>query len=156
MARWNPRLVLILIGVVIFSCHQSYTRNSSQSSDLPVPFHDLYSIFKDEIHSDAVDNVYQGVRNQFQLDGDFYATVLKALNAYDISQKISEFQLPKRNRLLPTSLKHTRETFSTLLKELDWPKIQIQLKPEGFEFKAIPKLALYRKISQPVLLKIHN
>lgn len=156
MARWKPRLVLILIGVVIFSCHQSSTRNSSQSSNLPVPLHDLYSIFKDEIHSGAVDNVYQGVRNQFQLDGDFYATVLKALNAYDISQKISDFQLPKRNRLLPTSLKQTRETFSTLLKELDWPKIQIQLKPEGFEFKAIPKLALYRKISQPVLLKIHN
>ncbi|MCH2694056.1 MAG: CehA/McbA family metallohydrolase [Acidobacteriia bacterium] len=156
MTCWKPRLVLILIGVIIFFCNQSSTRNVPQSNDLPVLVHDLYSIFKDEIHSDAVGNVYQGVRNQFQLDGNFYATVLKALNAYDISQKISSFEASKKNRLLSKSLKVTRDTFSSLLKELPWPKIQIQLEPEGFEFKDFPELVLYQKISQPILLRIHN
>ena len=146
MTCWKPRLVLILIGVIIFFCNQSSTRNVPQSNDLPVLVHDLYSIFKDEIHSDAVGNVYQGVRNQFQLDGNFYATVLKALNAYDISQKISSFEASKKNRLLSKSLKVTRDTFSSLLKELPWPKIQIQLELLGLMLLFIQNLMLHNLI----------
>ena len=148
-------LALLLVGLAAF-CHRREAPPDPNPAGAPTALQDLYAIFSDEIRREAVGNVYQGVGNRFQLEGNLYVAVLKALNAYDILQETTRLPEADRERLLPRSHREAGEAFAALEESLDWPRIRVEVGAEGFEFDGPPQLVLYREIPQPLLLTLHN
>lgn len=148
-------LALLLIGLAAF-CHRKEAPPDANPAGAPAALQDLYAIFSHEIRPEAVGNVYQAVGNRFQLEGQLYAAVLKALNAYDILQETTRLPQPDRERLLPKSRQEAREAFAALEESLDWPRIRVEVGAQDFELDSLPQLDLYRDIPQPLLLSLHN
>ena len=154
-SRRQLLLALLLLGLAAF-CHRQEGPPDINPAGAPAALQDLYGIFSDEIRTEAVGNVYRAVGNRFQLEGKLYATVLKALNAYDILQETTRLPESDRERLLPRSHQEAREAFAALEESLDWPRIRIEVGAEDFELGSLPQLNLYREIPQPLLLTLHN
>ena len=148
-------LALLLLGLAAF-CHRKEAPPDPNPAGAPAALQDLYAIFSDEIRPEAVGNVYQAVGNRFQLEGKLYATVLKALNAYDILQETTRLPEPDRERLLPKSRQEAREAFAALEDSLDWPRLRVEVGAQDFKLDRLPQLDLYREIPQPLLLTLHN
>ena len=148
-------LALLLIGLAAF-CHRKEAPPDPNPAGAPSALQDLYAIFSHEIRPEAVGNVYQAVGNRFQLEGELYAAVLKALNAYDILQETTRLPQADRERLLPKSHQEAREAFAALEESLDWPRIRVEVGAQDFELESLPQLDLYREIPQPLLLTLHN
>jgi len=148
-------LALLLLGLAAF-CHRKEAPPDPNPAGAPAALRDLYAIFSDEIRPEAVGNVYQAVGNRFQLEGKLYATVLKALNAYDILQETTRLPEPDRERLLPKSRQEAREAFAALEDSLDWPRLRVEVGAQDFKLDRLPQLDLYREIPQPLLLTLHN
>ena len=148
-------LALLLLGLAAF-CHRQEAPPDANPAGAPAALQDLYTIFSDEIRTEAVGNVYQAVGNRFQLEGKLYGAVLKALNAYDILQETTRLPEADRERLLPRSHQEAGEAFAALEESLDWPRIRVTLGAEGIEFQSPSRIDLYRQIPQPVLLTFHN
>ena len=79
---WIQLILVIIIGFtyLIGINSRSLTINRPISADLS----DFYEIFKDEILTAPIGNVYQSLGNKFHLDGIAYTNVLNFLNAYDL------------------------------------------------------------------------
>lgn len=148
-------LALLLLGLAAF-CHRQEAPPDANPAGAPAALQDLYAIFSHEIRREAVGNVYQGVGNRFQLEGNLYVAVLKALNAYDILQETTRLPEADRERLLPRSQQEARESFAALEESLDWPRIRVEVGAQEFELERLPQLDLYRDIPQPILLTLHN
>ena len=148
-------LALLLLGLAAF-CHRKEAPPDPNPAGAPAALQDLYAIFSDEIRPEAVGNVYQGVGNRFQLEGKLYATVLKALNAYDILQETTRLPEADQERLLPRSRREAGEAFAALEESLDWPRIRVEVDTRDFKLESLPQLDLYREIPQPLLLTLHN
>lgn len=154
----SPRrllLALLLLGLAAF-CHRREAPPDANPAGAPAALQDLYAIFSHEIRREAVGNVYQGVGNRFQLEGNLYVAVLKALNAYDILQETTRLPVADRERLLPRSHREAGEAFAALEESLDWPRIRVEVGVQDFELQSLPKLDLYQEIPQPLLLTLHN
>ena len=149
-------LALLLLGLAAF-CHRKEAPSPDPNpAGAPAALQDLYAIFSHEIRPEAVGNVYQGVGNRFQLEGKLYATVLKALTAYDILQETTRLPEADRERLLPKSHQEAGEAFAALEESLDWPRIRVEVGAQDFKLDRLPQLDLYREIPQPLLLTLHN
>ncbi len=149
--------VALLLPCLAVLCHrQDPAPTNANPAGASAALQDLYGIFSDEIKTGAIDNVYQAMGNRFQLDGKLYVAVLKALNAYDILQETARLAETERARLLPRSRDEARKAFAALEQALDWPRIRVEVGPQGFEFQSPAQLGLYRKIAQPILLTFHN
>ena len=156
MKRRHRQLLLALLLSLAGFCHRTDPPSAPNPAGAPAFLQDLYGIFRDEIKTVAVGNVYQAVGNRFQFEGDLYVAVLKALNAYDILQATTRLLEVDRVRLLPRSLREATEAFAKLEKSLTWPRVRVELGPKKFKFYGPTKLNLFQKISQPVLLTLHN
>ena len=153
--RLQLLLALLLLGLAAF-CNRKEAPPDINPAGASAALQDLYGIFSNEIKAGAVNNVYQAVGNRFQLDGKLYVATLKALNAYDILQGTAKLAQTDRARLLPRSRREAKDAFAALEQALDWPRIQVEVGPQGFEFKSPAELLLYQKIAQPILVTFHN
>jgi len=119
---------------------------------------DLHDIFKGEIHANAKDNVYMGLGNIFQLDGEPYVKVSQALTTYDFLDIIRSTPMTEasRTKAMKDQIAKTEIGFQDAITSLAWPKFYVDLRDPEIDVTSPTSLSLYANESQPVLFIFRN
>lgn len=120
---------------------------------------DLYAIFNNEIRANFTENVYTALGNAFQLDGEQYAKVLRALTSYDLCGvlRASASSVAAQN-LIRQQFEKTERDFLGVLASLDWPKFDVSVSVNGKIDVAGPAegFLLYSGMAQTIIISCHN
>ena len=153
---WIQLILVIIIGFtyLIGINSRSLTINRPISADLS----DFYEIFKDEILTAPIGNVYQSLGNKFHLDGIAYTNVLNFLNAYDLLRGTYTVKLDinTRNSWISERSEKTHQALKESIKVLNWPRFKVNISNNSIDLTESCKPIILEESNQPVLLQFEN
>ncbi|MEO7653483.1 MAG: hypothetical protein ABIZ80_23740, partial [Bryobacteraceae bacterium] len=149
-------LIPIALMVAAFGCARKGP-GASPAAAAHQELDDLYAFLKDEIQDHHSGNVYAGLGNRLQIDGEAYNYLFRALTAYDklrATEKAPDFA--EQQASLSRQLSTTGNLFDGVLKNLPWPRYGITVHADRIEIDGQERLRLLEAMPERILFTVKN